>query len=167
MNCHAIRAKDGLPCYNKAVDGSIYCGIHRPRSVSQLPTQLADNIVQFVDPYTLYLLENTPKYHAIATRTRLQNRINIKRKFMISRSPWAKEHIDIIDQLTNHVLTSDQLDAIDLKLHGITPMIPKSLALALLGYLNEVVEYRQQVAHRVEHQVEKIKLHLEKRCKRP
>lgn len=127
--------------------------------------------MQFVGPYTLSVLQNTPKYHAIATRTRFQNRINAERKNIISgahsSSPWAKEHIDIIDQLTNRVLTSDQLDAIDLKLHGITPMIPKSLALALLGYLNEVVEYRQQVAHRVEHQVEKIKLHLEKRCKRP
>lgn len=95
--------------------------------------------MQYVGPYTLSVLEKTPKYHAIATRTRFQNRINAKRRGIISgahsSSPWAKEHIDIIDQLTNRVLTSDQLDAIDLKLHAITPVIPKTLALALRGYL--------------------------------
>lgn len=80
MQCQATRIKDGKPCQKLALEGSLYCGIHKNFGVRDMPDLAIDKILQYTDAGTAQMLSGTHGYGPRVERMRNAKLVQVRKK---------------------------------------------------------------------------------------
>jgi hypothetical protein len=114
MLCQATKKSDGKPCTFKALEGSEYCGIHESRTITDLPNELALNIMEYADLNTLDILSKSSKFGSLVmTHKNISSRLAYLKKLEDLRNTMLHNAvqrmqianiIDIVDHTAKFVL---------------------------------------------------------------
>lgn len=150
MLCHATKKSDGKPCTFKALKGSIYCGIHESRSVTDLPNELALNIMEYTDLNTLDILSKASKFGSLVKDQRISSRMAYLKKLDDLRNKMLSAPVGRGKRI---LPIADLIDFIDRVARFVPIMTTKKQYMQLLSeiYTMDGIWSEDQISHVLEY----------------